>query len=239
MSGDEHRSAVGEESSTDEADRHGAIVYVTDVVSSASAVLLVGVLLFSVSGVWPPLVAIESPSMEPHIDTGDLVFVMEEERFPGPNARHGVTTAADTSTYVRFQGTGDVIVYAPDGNRRATPIIHRAMLWVDRGENWYDRADPNDVGNAESCSELSNCPAPHAGFITKGDNNARYDQVGSAVISAPVKPEWVVGTAELRVPVLGQIRLRWNQAAARPTNGSLSNATTADSGTATAVAGGV
>jgi signal peptidase len=153
--------------------------------------------------------------MEPHIDTGDLVFVMEEDRFPGPDARHGVTTADQSDSYVRFEQSGDVIVYAPDGNTGTTPIIHRAMLWVDDGENWYDRADPDAVGSADSCADLRNCPAPYAGFITKGDNNARYDQVGSAVISDPVKPEWIVGTAELRVPFLGQIRLGWNQAAGR------------------------
>jgi signal peptidase len=233
MSEDERRPTVGDRdpSSADDG-RSGAMVYVADVVSSASAVLLVGLLLFAVSGVWPPLVAIESPSMEPHIDTGDLVFVMEEDRFPGPNARHGVTTAAGSRSYVRFQETGDVIVYAPDGNRRTTPIIHRAMLWVDAGENWYDRADPQDRGSAQSCADLTNCPAPHSGFITKGDNNARYDQVGSAVISAPVKPQWVVGTAELRVPFLGQIRLRWNQAAGQQVSEirSVENATSGSAG---------
>ena len=195
-----------------DADRPGVMVYVTDIVSSAGAVLLVGLLLFAVSGVWPPLVAIESPSMEPHIDTGDLVFVMEEERFPGPNAHYGVTTAAAADSYTRFERAGDVIVYSPDGDRRATPIIHRAMLWVEDGENWYDRADQSAIGSADSCAELTNCPAPHAGFITKGDNNNRYDQVGGATISSPVRPPWVVGTAELRVPILGQIRLQWNQA---------------------------
>jgi signal peptidase len=214
MSRDQGRSTASRQRrESGEEERASVLVYVRDVVSSASAVLLVGLLLFSVSGVWPPLVAIESPSMEPHIDTGDLVFVMEEDRFPGPNARHGVTTAAQSDSYVRFEQSGDVIVFAPDGNRETTPIIHRAMLWVDEGENWYDRADPDAVGGAKSCADLRNCPAPYAGFITKGDNNVRYDQVGSTVISNPVRPAWVVGTAELRVPLLGQIRLRWNQAA--------------------------
>ena len=30
-----------------------------------------------------PMVAIESPSMEPHMERGDLVFLMEEHRFAG------------------------------------------------------------------------------------------------------------------------------------------------------------
>jgi signal peptidase len=129
----------------------GLLVYVQDVVSSVGAVLLVGALLFAVSGVWPPLVAIESGSMEPHIDTGDLVFVMEENRFAGDTARYGVVTAENGENYRKFERPGDVVVYAPDGNNQTTPIIHRAMFWVEEGENWYDRADESAVGSARNC----------------------------------------------------------------------------------------
>lgn len=203
-------------------------MYVTDVVSSAGAVLLVGILLFAVSGVWPPLVAIESPSMDPHIKEGDLVFVMEESRFPGPDAHHGVVTSASDDGYTKFQRTGDVIVYKPDGNGGQTPIIHRAMLWVEDGENWYDRANPEYIGGADNCEELASCPADYSGFITKGDNNGAYDQVGSNPISDPVKPAWVIGTAELRVPVLGQIRLQWSEASGATPLGPETNATAAN-----------
>ncbi len=190
----------------------GFVQYAVDIVGSAGAVVLVGVLLFAVSGVWPPLVAIESPSMEPHIDEGDLVFVMAEERFSGANAEHGVVTAQRGERYVRFQQPGDVIVYEPDGNPDRTPIIHRAMFYVEAGENWYDRADPDARGGADNCAELTNCPANESGFITKGDNNRHYDQIGGRPISDPVRPEWIIGTAEYRVPLLGEIRLGWNEA---------------------------
>jgi signal peptidase len=190
----------------------GFVQYVVDIVGSAGAVLLVGVLLFAVSGVWPPLVAIESPSMEPHIDEGDLVFVMDEERFSGANAEHGVVTAREGERYVRFQQPGDVIVFEPDGDAERTPVIHRAMFYVEDGENWYDRADPDALGGADSCRELANCPANYSGFITKGDNNRHYDQIGGRPISDPVRPEWIIGTAEYRVPLLGEIRLGWNEA---------------------------
>jgi signal peptidase len=88
-----------------------------------------------------------------------------------------------------------------------TPIIHRARFWVNESENWVanGKADPAHLGSAESCGQLSQCPAPHAGFITKGDANGRYDQVSG--LSEPVKPAWVVGTAEFRIPWLGNIRL--------------------------------
>jgi signal peptidase len=192
-------------------------VFAYDVVSSAVAVVLVGAMLFAVSGVWPPMVAVESPSMTPHMKTGDLVFVMDEKRFPGDGATGdtGVVTAytgeqADVD-YRKFQVAGDVIVYEPDGNGGTTPIIHRAMFWVEEGENWYERADQQSLGRYSECGDdpseaLPNCPAPHDGFITKGDANSRYDQVDG--LSGPVRAEWVVGTAEVRVPKLGCVRLR-------------------------------
>ncbi|WP_254272777.1 S26 family signal peptidase [Haloarcula marina] len=183
-------------------------VYVLDVATSVLAVVVVGLLLFAVSGVWPPLVAVESPSMTPNVETGDLVFVMEAERFPGPDARHGVVTAeaGGGPGYVMFGRAGDVIVFRPDGDPGRTPVIHRAMLYVAADENWYDRADPDAVGDAGNCAALRNCPAPHAGFVTKGDFNGRYDQ--ATTTSTVVRPSWVVGTAEYRVGGLGWLRLR-------------------------------
>ncbi|WP_236044820.1 S26 family signal peptidase [Haloarcula nitratireducens] len=200
-------SGAGETETADASDDSVPVgVYVRDIGSSVGAVLLVGALLFAVSGIWPPLVAIESGSMEPHIDTGDMVFLMDEERFAGPNATHGVVTARSAEGYVRFERPGDVIIFAPDGSERRTAVIHRAMFYVEDGENWYDRADPDAVGGADDCAELRNCPAPHAGFITKGDNNDAYDQ--ATTTSGVVRAEWVVGTAELRIPGLGWIRLQ-------------------------------
>ncbi|ACV46947.1 MULTISPECIES: S26 family signal peptidase [Halomicrobium] len=203
-------------------DQPGGLVYLFDLVSSAGAVVAVGLLLFAISGVWPPLVAIESGSMEPHIDTGDLVFVMDEDRFAGEGAYAdtGVVPAnrgADTG-YRSFQNDGDVIVFQPDGDGASTPVIHRAMFWVNESENWYDKADPAYI-NADSCEELRNCPADSAGFVTKGDNNAGYDQVNGLPSCGPgacdpVRKSWVVGTAETRVPLLGNIRLQLQRALA-------------------------
>ena len=209
MSGDD-----GPSSSADEPPQF--VQYGMDILGSAGAVILVGLLLFAVSGVWPPLVAIESASMDPHIEKGDLVFVMEEERFEGANAVHGVVTRQRGKGYVRFEQRGDVIVFEPNGNEGRTPIIHRAMFYVEDDENWYSRAEPEFIGSADNCKQLANCPAPHDGFITKGDNersNKNYDQIGSNPISDPVKPEWVIGTAEYRIPLLGEIRLGWNSQA--------------------------
>ena len=189
------------------------VAFVREVLSSLAIVALVGLVLFAVSGLWPPMVAIESGSMQPNMEIGDLVFVMEEHRFAGGAAYDdtGVVPfrAGAGAGYKEFNEYGDVIVYRPDGDTFATPIIHRARFWVSGGENWYDKANQAYLGGAENCEELANCPAPHGGFITKGDNNGQYDQVGSygTPISSPVRPSWVTGTAEFRIPWLGRIRL--------------------------------
>jgi len=194
---------------------HGAVVFVREMLSSAAIVLAIGLVLFAISGVWPPMVAIESGSMEPHMQKGDLVFIMDEGRL-APDAAHadtGVVTAraGEDADYRNFDGYGDVVVFKPDGSAYQTPIIHRAMFWVEKGENWYDEANPEYLV-ADSCSELRNCPAPNSGFITKGDANPRYDQ-SDWMGQDPVKPSWVRGTAEVRVPWLGWVRLKFSGAA--------------------------
>jgi signal peptidase len=190
---------------TEEGD--GWKLFVQDIVTSVSAVVLIGVYLFAISGVWPPMVAVESESMSPNMKVNDLVFVMESERFQpgGAHGETGVVTAATGAEigYEQFGRPGDVIVFAPNGNDDRTPIIHRAMLWVEKGENWCDRAEEAHLGGNDQCTE-----AAHAGFITKGDNNPQYDQAGAGQLSEPVKPNWIVGTAEIRLPRLGWLRLR-------------------------------
>ncbi len=190
---------------------NGAVMFVREVAVSVLVVLLIGAFLFALSGVWPPMVAVESGSMEPHLQRGDLVFVMEEHRLAPDFAVEGTgivpKSVAESRDYERFGGEGDVIVYRPFGSDSATPVIHRAHFWVEEGENWYDRADPAYV-QADSCEALRFCPAPYDGFITKGDNDASnnyYDQARG--ISTPVKPDWIRGTAKLRVPWLGWVRL--------------------------------
>ena len=201
------RSAIGRVARSN----NGLVVFVREMLVSIVVVVTIGMLLFAVSGVWPPMVAVESGSMEPHLQRGDLVIVMEEHRFaPGFSVEEtGVVPrdVAEDNEYRQFGGYGDVIVYKPYGNDAQTPVIHRAHFYVEEGENWYERADPSFV-EADSCEDLRYCPAPYAGFITKGDNsvsNNYYDQARG--ISTPVKTEWVKGTAEVRIPWLGWVRL--------------------------------
>ncbi|WP_227353013.1 S26 family signal peptidase [Haladaptatus salinisoli] len=188
---------------------NGTVVFVREMLESVAVVAAIGLVLFAVSGVWPPMVAVESGSMEPQMERGDLIFIVDENRFV-PNAAQDGTGVVSyqqgkQSGYKSFNDYGDVIIYRPDGSQYETPIIHRARFWVESGENWYDEANPAYIAGADNCEELAHCPAPHAGFITKGDNNGAYDQVVG--ISEPVKPSWIRGTAEVKIPWLGHVRL--------------------------------
>lgn len=188
-------------------DMEGPVMWLREMLFSVVIVLLLGLLLFGVSGVWPPMVAVESGSMEPNMEVGDLVFVTEPGRFAPDAADNGVGVvtheAGRASEYRTFGDYGSVVIYQPP-ERRASPIIHRAMLHVEAGENWYDRADDRFHG-ADNCAELRNCPAPRSGFITLGDDNAEYDQANG--LAEPVASEWILGVARARVPYLGYTRL--------------------------------
>jgi signal peptidase len=106
----------------------------------------IAALLFAVSGTWPAVVTIESESMVPHMNVGDLVFVVQADRF-GP--LQSWTEGKETG-YTKFGDYGDIIIYKPNGGTKAQipvisnipvigdiisqmlgahPIIHRAMVY--------------------------------------------------------------------------------------------------------------
>ncbi|WP_290815838.1 S26 family signal peptidase [Halovivax sp.] len=189
----------------------GGVVYARDIVTSVGVVALIALLLFGISGVWPPLVAVESGSMEPNMERGDMIFVVADDRFVGDGnvAGTGVVTreGGAESGHSTFGESGDVIIFQPDGDERETPVIHRAYYFVEEDENWIDdRADPA-LTNAQSCEQVHTCPAPHDGFITRGDANGGYDQVGSGADTTVIKADWIEGKAHYRIPWLGYIRL--------------------------------
>ncbi|WP_050032238.1 S26 family signal peptidase [Halorubrum halophilum] len=172
----------------------------------AAAVLLVAVVVAAVAGAWPPFVAVESGSMAPEVERGDLVVVTSTDRFPWG----GLVGAAEPGAPTRFGSAGDVIVFNPpsDGQR---PIMHRIAFPVTAGEDWTDRADPALLEG--DCSTIAACPAPYDGFVTYGDANGEYDQ--SAGIAPIVREEWVTAKALFAVPNLGWFRVGVDAAIAR------------------------
>ncbi|QLG49775.1 S26 family signal peptidase [Natrinema halophilum] len=193
------------------------VVMIRDILSSVAIVAVVGLLLFGVSGIWPPLVAVESGSMQPHMERGDLVFVVEEGRFVGDGSVEGtgvVTLEQGQETgYTKFGKAGDVVVFKPDGSGFDTPVIHRAHFWVEEGDKWVNTKANPEFTDGATCTEVASCPAPHDGFVTKGDNNPSYDQIGrtSGADTSIVKTEWIKGKSKYRIPWLGKIRLTFDR----------------------------
>ncbi|MDV2481041.1 S26 family signal peptidase [Methanoculleus sp. Wushi-C6] len=150
--------------------------------------------LYLIAGTWPAVVTIESESMVPNMNVGDLVLVVDEDRFGGLTTWDEGRLAGHSS----FGDYGDVIVYRPNGADSVHPIIHRAMTYVDT-------AAVEESGLAEYYTN------PHGGYITKGDNNPYIDQgnlriVGVGVVE-PVQKEWIVGKALVSVPLVGYLPL--------------------------------
>jgi signal peptidase len=156
-----------------------------DVAITLAFVLILTGGLYAYAGVWPPLVSVDGSSMYPHLRAGDLVILRGVGRV-------AVTTGSEAvnGSYKKFDGYGDVIVYSPLGDRSRVPVIHRAAYWVDEGQ-------PMWPGGPQ---------APHSGYITLGDNNFFYDQSTSISPDEPVRPEWILGVSQFKIPYLGLLR---------------------------------
>ncbi len=112
---------------------------VKDIIISVIIVAVIFLGLYAYSGVWPPIVVVESGSMqhgsESHIgtiDTGDIVIVKK------------VYSPDDIKTYIEGRMTGyktygdygDVIIY----NYHGHSIIHRAIAYLEwSGSRWIVR----------------------------------------------------------------------------------------------------
>ena len=178
----------------------------SDLLAPAVAVLLVAVVVAAVAGAWPPFVAVESGSMAPEVERGDLVVVTSTDRFPWG----GLVGAAEPGAPTRLGGAGDVVVFdPPSGGQR--PIMHRIAFPVTAGEDWTERADPALVDG--DCAAIAACPAPYDGYVTRGDANGEYDQ--SAGIAPVVREEWITAKALFAVPNLGWFRVGVDAAIAR------------------------
>ena len=156
-----------------------------DIVLAVALIALVCGALYAYAGVWPPLVSVGGTSMYPNLKNGDLVILRGLDRV-------GVVTGSEAinSSYEKLGGYGDVIVYSPMGNRSITPVIHRAMYYVKAGQPMWPGGPT----------------APWDGYITLGDNNFLYDQSSSISPDSPVRPSWILGVPQMRVPFLGMVR---------------------------------
>jgi|GEM_PF-78801 len=100
---------------------------------AAATILIIFSLLFAYSSIWPPLVVVESSSMQHSdtrsflgvIDTGDIVIVKKAHGNDIITYVEGV--AREHMTYGDY---GDVIIYNKGTNSHSAPIIHRAICRI-------------------------------------------------------------------------------------------------------------
>lgn len=200
---------------------------VKDVLTAVIVILIIVAAMFAYTGVWPPMVVIESGSMMHDdssygkigaIDPGDFTFVKKV------NGRNDVITyyQGEKTGYKTYSDYGDVIVYVKNGVG-GTPVIHRAMCWVE--VNITENGTFYDIPELELYSKKTftisglnlvnfNPNCNHSGFLTKGDANNGCDQDSSAGIEDElgrkvgiVKLEWIIGKARGEIPWFGGIKL--------------------------------
>lgn len=162
---------------------------IKDIIAPIIFVVLIVMIISTFFGVWPPFAAVQSQSMSPNIQKGDLVIIHGLEN----NEKIVTYNEGKTKNYTRFNKAGDVIIYYPNGNKNSVPVIHRVIKYVNKGDT------VNGI-----CVE--NFTAPSSGYITKGDNNPCYDQTYG--ISRIVKKEWILGKAKYRIPYLGYANIK-------------------------------
>ncbi len=186
--------------------------------------------LWIYAGTWPPVVVVESGSMMHSddssfgvIDTGDIVVVKSVD------SRSDVKSfvEGEKEGYETYSDYGDVIVYRPYGRNDVTPVIHRAMLWIDVNKSdpdaWtfdipsldiYALSEITDELEEYGLGHYSPAMAKHSGFITKGDNN--FDNSDNPVADQneqypicrqPIKVDWIEGVARGEIPWFGLIKL--------------------------------
>lgn len=121
---------------------HWAVSLARDILWVVGVVGGIALALYLICGTWPAVVTIESGSMIPNMNIGDLVVVVQKDRF----GELQTWDDGKISGYKKFGDYGDVIIYRPNGFTdlwasvgllpftKQHPIIHRAMTWMDAGE---------------------------------------------------------------------------------------------------------
>jgi signal peptidase len=130
------------------------IGFVKDILVAMLIVVIVMASLYAYSGgIWPPMVVVESESMQhgtdSHIgtiDTGDLTLVKKissrsdivtyVEGRPSYNVSYDIAGVTKAETFKgsrpgfsAYSDYGDVIIYQKNGRSSETPVIHRAIVW--------------------------------------------------------------------------------------------------------------
>lgn len=105
---------------------HWAVSLARDLLWVAGVVGTIALILYLLCGTWPAVVTIESGSMTPNMNIGDLVVVVQKDRY----GEFMTWEDAKEANVTKFNGYGDVVIYKPNGMTSVHPIIHRAMVYA-------------------------------------------------------------------------------------------------------------
>jgi len=237
-------SAVAEErvEPSDRPRKHQSLVlFLRDAAVAVVFVALVLIAMFAYTGLWPPMVVIESNSMMhgdenlSHIgtiDTGDLVLV---KKVDSPS---DVVTYMDglVSGHKTYGDYGDVVIYKRAGSDIGTPIIHRALIYLETNSDGISyraeslRQAPADTWSVSNPGDTwdrltSTISIDHVGYddlTVTIDTGALLTSHRSGFITkgdhnfgidqmygggGPVDISWVVGKARGEIPWFGLLKL--------------------------------
>jgi len=176
---------------------HWAVSLARDLLWVAVVVGAIALALYLLCGTWPAVVTIESGSMTPNMNIGDLVVVVQKDRY----GEFMTWEDAKKANVTKFNGYGDVVIYKPNGMTSVHPIIHRAMVYA---------TTDTPITEIRGIQLRMNYTVPHDGYITWGDNNPAPDQFVSYQgigTPEPVTDDWIVGKALFTIPLVGYLPL--------------------------------
>jgi signal peptidase len=151
-------------------------IYFEPLVALAIVVLLL-VSLWAYTGNWPPIYVVESKSMQHGpgdelglINPGDLVLAKKASPSDITTYYEGLRTGY--STYGEY---GDVILYYPNGLSGGTPIIHRALLFLNYDPTTHGFSIPDLVGLpcGTQSGALYTVSQPSSGCLTNATSEAK------------------------------------------------------------------
>lgn len=140
------------------------------VVALAVVALILGG-LFLYTGNWPPMVVVESGSMQHSssyaylgdLNIGDVVMV-KKVTAPSQIQTYVSGEASGFSSYGEF---GNVIIYRPYGSTAVTPIIHRAIIYLEY----------NSTGGGYDVPSLRNVPQTQWYVLAPSGHTHSYTDV--------------------------------------------------------------
>ncbi len=162
-------------------------------------IVLVLVSLWAYTQNWPPVFVVESSSMQHGgtdrvglLNTGDLILIQKTDG-------NRIVPYVDGSQtgYVTYGEFGDVLLYNPDGNTATTPIIHRAIVYLEWNPADSTYSAPALAGFGNACGAA---PDPMYS-VTSTTNGCGWSHLSGTL--SLFRVGWQNATVEITLTALG------------------------------------